>query len=274
MLWLKLGRTSPEALVDARLTLHWAAQIVAAVGEALLDEEDFSHTNLLWEAEHGGFAGRSLAQGHQIFLDPRFFRVGVRDAEESEVAGFELKGSTLEACLEQVGDALSNLGYAVPEDGLRLLEHELPEHPVGEGAAFELPDVGALRELARYFHNAQMVLSQVAEAHGGSEVRCWPHHFDVAILIELDADRSIGVGLSPGDETLAQPYIYVTPWPYPESDTSLPDLPIGRWNRDGWTGALLSGTEIAATSESQAQLQAVEGFIEAALKASRSLLTL
>ena len=34
----KLGRVSPTALVDARLQLHWAVQIVSAMADALLSE--------------------------------------------------------------------------------------------------------------------------------------------------------------------------------------------------------------------------------------------
>jgi hypothetical protein len=55
----------------------------------------------------------------------------------------------------------------------------------------------------------------IAEA---SEVRCWPHHFDLGslIVVETSADgeltKSIGIGLSPGDEAHAEPYFYVSPF--------------------------------------------------------------
>ena len=50
--------------------------------------------------------------------------------------------------------------------------------------------------------------------------RCWPHHFDIAALFTLDpstaADaRSVGIGLSMGDASYAEPYLYCNPWPVP-----------------------------------------------------------
>ena len=58
---------------------------------------------------------------------------------------------------------------------------------------------------------------------------CWPHHFDIATLVKLEDGqpanaRSIGVGVSPGDEYYAQPYVYVSPWPRFDAG-KLPDLP-------------------------------------------------
>ena len=45
----------------------------------------------------------------------------------------------------------------------------------------------------------------------------------------VESARTIGVGLSPGDENISEPYFYVTPWPYPPP-AKLPKLPeIGAW---------------------------------------------
>lgn len=82
-----------------------------------------------------------------------------------------------------------------------------------------------------------------------SAVRVWPHHFDIATLITLDDGdaeraRSVGVGLSPGDGGIPQPYFYVTPWPYPESKFG-PKLPWnGYWHSKGWFGAVQRGEHV------------------------------
>ena len=49
-------------------------------------------------------------------------------------------------------------------------------------------------------------------------VRCWPHHFDIATLLNIGQEnlQSIGIGLSPGDSNNREPYFYVTMWPYPD----------------------------------------------------------
>ena len=47
--WRPVGTISPDALVDARLQLHHAAQLVAAVGATLLPPRpDDGHPNLGW----------------------------------------------------------------------------------------------------------------------------------------------------------------------------------------------------------------------------------
>ena len=94
-------------------------------------------------------------------------------------------------------------------------------------------------------------MSEVAERQlGGAEVRCWPHHFDVAALLPLDPDgdpeqaRAVGVGFSPGDRSYAEPYFYVSPWPYPDAG-ELPRLPEGaRWHTEGWVGLVLTAERI------------------------------
>lgn len=79
---------------------------------------------------------------------------------------------------------------------LRRPDVDLPDHPVAHGAAFDAGDA-ELSELARYYANA-------AETFDGT-VRCWPHHFDIATLIELGDSRTIGIGMSPGDATFSEP---------------------------------------------------------------------
>jgi len=56
--WLHVGERAPTDLVDARLQLHWAVQLVSAVGTTFLAAAaDDSHTNLEWLAEPALLAG-------------------------------------------------------------------------------------------------------------------------------------------------------------------------------------------------------------------------
>jgi hypothetical protein len=95
-----------------------------------------------------------------------------------------------------------------------------------------------------------------------SSVRCWPHHFDLATLITVTAAketaesiRSVGVGLSPGDEHYGEPYFYVTPWPYPDPK-KLPPLPeIGRWHTKNFTAAVLPAHQILAAAGRQTETE-------------------
>ena len=110
-------------------------------------------------------------------------------------------------------------------------------------------------------------------------MRCWPHHFDLATLVSVPGGapgdaRTIGVGLSPGDGSYAEPYFYVTPWPSPDSP-ALPELPAGAdWHRTGWFGAVLTATAIFhdAGGSPPTRARMVREFLDVASRASRVLL--
>ena len=59
--WQELGAVSPDLLLDTRLELHWAAQVIGAVPLACLDETpDFRHANLGWIADTATFVTRPV----------------------------------------------------------------------------------------------------------------------------------------------------------------------------------------------------------------------
>lgn len=85
-----------------------------------------------------------------------------------------------------------------------------------------------------------------------SPVQLWPHHIDLAMLWfsgrlvpgidpndEENADEQMNFGFAPGDETIPNPYFYITAYPLPEGlgDTPLPDE--AHWQSNGFTGAIL-----------------------------------
>ncbi|HET6197153.1 MAG TPA: hypothetical protein VFE12_15430, partial [Acetobacteraceae bacterium] len=105
-----------------------------------------------------------------------------------------------------------------------------------------------------------------------SPIRCWPHHFDIAVLLPGQRDgQTIGVGLSPGDASYGEPYWYVTPWPHP-SVIGLPPLVAGgEWHAGEWVGAVLTASNMegldAATQGGQ-----VLAFLDTAIAAARAML--
>jgi hypothetical protein len=215
-----LGKVSPRQLTGARLLLHHAAQLVAAVGRCLVaPRPDDGHTSLEWRAEARALAGQEVP-------GPRPWRAALRPdglalavlARDAEVGRLPLSGRTR-----------------------------------AEAFAWIVDRAGAL----------------------GAPVRVWPHHVDVGSVLPLggghgEGAASIGVGLSPGDEAIAEPYFYVTPWPPPPAD-SLPELPAGgRWRREGWTGAVLTGSEIVAAGGGAAQAAEASTFLDGTVEALRA----
>ncbi len=146
-----------------------------------------------------------------------------------------------------------------------------------KGAPFSLAGSAAPAELERYYAGADRLLRGLRDLNPGfSPVRCWPHHFDLAMLLPLDPGmdaetaRSIGVGLSPGDTERPEPYFYVLPWPAPQGD--LPALDGGAWNSGSWVGAVLEAAEFTAAGSSGAQRERIERFLNSAVLACRQAL--
>jgi hypothetical protein len=96
-------------------------------------------------------------------------------------------------------------------------------------------------------------------------------------LITLDGSsgseeaRSIGVGFCTGDGSYDQPYFYVTPWPYPDTE-NLPPLAAGaHWHREGWTGAVLTAEHVISVPTDE-QEHTIRQALERSVTACRELL--
>ena len=268
--WQKLGAVAPTALAGARDAGHGAAQWPSrAARAALAAAEDDSHSNLGWDGATGLLRSHDLGDGHRIgFSIARFALVHMTETgivDECALAGRDR------------GDVISWLnGIAAVADGDpswldRVLPYELPS-AVGADSSVS-PDPAALAELERWYANAAGLLDEITAADpAASDVRCWPHHFDIATLITLAGEGeeapTIGVGMSPGDGSYADPYLYVTPWPYPPAD-ALPDLPaIGHWHTDGFVAAIVTAERVVDVAD---QGTAVRGFLHDAIAACRAV---
>ncbi|MBL4686652.1 MAG: Rieske 2Fe-2S domain-containing protein [Nannocystaceae bacterium] len=282
-MWTTLGDVAPSHLTGARSCVHWACQLPAAATAGLIEARPhFSHTNLGWERAVQALVGHPVNPGEEVAV-----RAGVRikDLTLVVVRGtdvtteFPLAGRTLDDGRAWLAKALADtLDADVAE--FSLFEHELPGHPVQTGAAFDIEGVdAALAELALWLANTHDLLELFV--HGdkcASEVRLWPHHFDMTSLLTLVADddpdkaKSINVGVSFGDDSYAQPYAYVSPWPHaPEGEA--PSLTLGHWHKDGFFAAVLEG-DVLVSGGAEGQAQRAEAFFVQAGDLSRTMLGL
>jgi hypothetical protein len=274
MTWKTLGAVYPTELTQTRLQLHWAAQLVSAPGTSLLPAEaDDSHTNLGWESQLGVLAGRNVS-GQPVRAALVFEALELLVIDDGrERSSMRLAGQTLQQALAWLGEEIAGDASA-----LSLPVYEMPSHSVGEGGVFSDARVEARTELAAWFANAFALIREVVSADpAASPVRCWPHHFDAASLITLDGGpgseeaRSIGVGFCSGDGSYDQPYFYVTPWPYPDTE-NLPPLAAGaHWHREGWTGAVLTAEHVISVPADE-QEHAIRQALERGVAACRELL--
>lgn len=243
-------------LADARADAHYASQLLAAIGHTVLGpDEAFHHSSATYDA--GALVGAKLPNG--------------------SVARLQLATLTLHLG----GDALPLAGRSMQqatnwiesriEKKLQFPDWDLPDGPAADRKPFR-PVLTGLDELAQWYDVAAKTLADLApDVVKATATRVWPHHFDIARLFTLregaDAENStsIGVGMTPGDASISDPYLYVTPWPYPD-DRPTPPLPAGRFQVEGWYGAVLEASAVE-------HVDAIESFVPAAYDLLHDLLT-
>jgi hypothetical protein len=148
--------------------------------------------------------------------------------------------------------------------------YDIPEHAVARGERFS-PALKDLEELSRWFANGASTLEQLRSAEpGASEVRCWPHHFDIATLITLGPEVTVGAGIEPGDVYYEEPYLYVNARPQPRG-RALPETLAGGgfWHTHEWIGAVLPASRLDPNGAAQ-QKQCVQ-FLESAVATCKRL---
>ena len=276
--WQTLGNPEPKSLEDARLQLHHCAQIAAAVGIYLLEpKSDHSHTNFGWSDNLGALVGHPTA-------DEPSFQAAIRVADltlllldsHGRVANrFPLSGKKLHEGCEWLTSTIESLTGKPPRNAIAPPPFELPFHAVAAEGTISGEPKEAFEELARWFSNASQVLDRVLSGEeNASHVRCWPHHFDIGALIQIDPfenpeeARSIGIGMEPGDTSYAEPYYYVNAYPAP-TDPDLPRLAGGgEWHTEGWFGAVLPATKLVEGGDDSEQGRRTQRFLESAVEAS------
>jgi hypothetical protein len=268
--WSSLGLVAPTSLADARVAAHHAAQWPTRAARAnLAPAADDSHSAFAWDPAQRALVSRPMDET----------RIGLRieDLElivlhgEAPMSRLALEGRTDREAGAWLDVQLAAHGLK-PASAVEL-PYAIDPHPVALDAVYRTSD--ATRELARWYAVASETLESFRAAQpGASPVRCWPHHFDIATLVLLDAGggenaRSVGIGVSPGDASYAQPYAYVSPWPYPDR-AALPPAPRpGHWHVEGFVAVVATGEAILAAD---ARGTAFLAFVTSAYETARASL--
>lgn len=262
-------------LREARVQLHHALQVPAALhASRFAPREDQSETAFSFQGCRFVSEG-DPELGWRAALRIDTLEVALERSDGRSAGTLALEGRTLQDAYERFAALVEAAAGPGP---FRRLEAELPDHAVVRGAPFDR-DVPALHALCRLYADSAATLERLRpELVRPSPIRVWPHHFDIAVLDDVDGGighagqepRSIGVGMTPGDEGVREPYLYVTPWPYPAS-ASLPELSEGRWSTEGWVGAVLMLAELARDDVAR-RGERVRAFLDGALRACRASL--
>ena len=273
--WQAVRPEESTHLSDSRLQLHHAVQFGTAAGISFLDHRpDDSHTNLEWVPALAGLFSR-------VVPARTAFRIGVKPADltllivtekDQPITRYRLHGRTIVEATEWIRAQIAPLGVDAARYTLKR-HYEIPGHPVAMGDSFDASERSQFEELSKWFANGASILNSLARSiHDASEVRCWPHHFDIATLIHVAPERTIGVGLEPGDQYYDEPYFYVNMRPHPAAAQarSRPLWGRGTWHTREWMGAVLAGSRLEGASAQEWQ---VREFIDSAVSACRALAT-
>jgi len=216
---------APVNLTDTRLALHRLAAYVIAPAR---------------HASNGKFGLRSTLGGFgtPFFGDDRQIRV-VGDRLVDQIAGTARSTpiTTLRAAAEFLDVAI---------DAETAAEHDSP--PLGDVDQNLAVDADASAFLGRWFAMAFAALEAVRadpNSTDPSRPQLWPGHFDPAIEVG-DEDHRGSYGASPGDDSIDEPYLYLSAW-WP--DRIGLDTEDARWNAPSFPGAVLRLSDFASTDD-------------------------
>ncbi len=272
--WQRLHSISLTKLAEARKQLHQAVQLVALTGRAFLPKvEDDHYASLSWNNELNVLLGQAWGEDDfKTAINFNNFSICLYDKNNQRLNGFSLNGISYKDAFQKLKELVKITGEDVGKLSTSL-PYEIPVYTTAENEPFDFFDKTLFEELGKYFANANLVLEKaVSNNPKATEIACWPHHFDIASLIVLNDSKenykSVGTGLSPGDDNYDQPYFYVTPWPYPDTEkTVLPSLsPGGFWHTKGWVGAIFTAENILKFDSPEEQYKAVKIFLQESIK--------
>lgn len=249
-----------DQLHNARRLSHSVVQWASRAARAnLAAADDDSHSSLSFHRVHNALLSQGMGAGGSYQIGFSFSDLALLWLSDGAVHDVQciraLTDPELGAWCDQrlASHGLAPTGEAVMPYAVEALDY----------AQFQDSDIDAeLACLAAWYAWADEGLEALVATHGSAAItlpaiRCWPHHFDLATLFVLEEGdpetaRSVGVGLSPGDGSYAEPYLYCTPWPTP---SSLPEAPSPwSWHSEGFTSLVCVASAIAADTDREALL--------------------
>jgi hypothetical protein len=198
----------------------------------------------------------------EIELDLRHAQLHAR-AENDKDFYLELKGQPAAAIAEAVGDFMFANG--VGDAGLEPFANA--DRAKSGWQDFSPAPLESMGQVLRSV-GTEMETFRASVREETSPIQLWPHHFDLSMIWlpgekipgqdpmnEEYSDKQMNFGFAFGDESIPEPYFYVTAYPTPDEMTAI-QLPAGsEWKTDGFNGAVLTYGSLLQSSDPSSDLQ-------------------
>ena len=269
--WTWLGSVAPKDLLEARLQTHYASQFVAAFGAAYVQRtEDMSHVGMTWGGKRHAFISgtASGARMMRMALDLSRFELYALEPG-SEFIGvldrFNLKDTTFGDAARWLRKTSAKFGF--DPELIKMDFEDLLDHPLAGGGAFTYDgDEEDMAELGRYFANSNFLLKKIcSQISSFSRAYVWSSHLDINVIYATEESTNrgftLGMGMSPGDRVMGEPFFYVNRLPIIEN-IALPDPPANaQWRQKDWTGLTLAASQIIQRKTAREQMEFTEDFL-------------
>ncbi len=281
--WIKLDPLNASEFKETLQICHHAAQLPAMAGNYLVDpREDDSHSAMEYSSTRKFLVGRRIRgdRDTRVALDIVNLNLHILNLRLTSLGKFSLKGRTKEEAFDFLRKEL--MTHGVDTILMKMdLHFDIPDHPVGQGAKFEIKDPQIFQAHADIRSNAKYLLRFFGRIFKfTSEILVWPHHFDTGAILYTGFDDSgdynatVGIGLAMPDELCNEPYFYVNHWSanrihYPDT---FPELKHGQWITTGYKGAILELGRITDSKSLKTQCEIAADFLSDAIEKSLELI--
>jgi len=227
-------------------TFHLVSQYLAAASISFKSKkDDDSHTNLIWNVESSSLSTQSLNDdGITMSLSFRSFKLTWND--KTSTKDFDLNGKSHAEILKWI--VLMVEASTINKTYQYQFHYDLPYSSVENEDIFNAGDAKEVNEIIGNLDLAQKEFKEfLAASELESDLRVWPHHFDLGGFVLLQNGTGLGFGLGIPDSVSDTPYIYVSGYKGhdPVSTDSFTELSIGNWQSGSWNGAVLPSIEFS-----------------------------
>ncbi len=227
--------------------MHIASQYLAAAGISFLNKtNDDSHTNLGFSSVTAKMYTRPLNQkGDTLSLNYHDFSLEWKSNATTNT--LQLNNTTHKDVLKWISEMATKASIEKPYH--YEFHYELPYPTITDTYKFTLQDKTALQELINHRKLAQHTLETFLKNHHlNSEIRVWPHHFDIGAFSTFNDEKgtSVGLGLAIPDTMVNDYYFYISAYKGHDAiDTSeFSSLTHGKWYSEEYKGAILPITGV------------------------------